>query len=77
MSVFWVGLLKIEATLDEELGLSFASFTPQIGKATFVIATPGIEVSIWGQFWIGPEQFEAEKIPRLKGDRKSAGQFSA
>jgi hypothetical protein len=34
------GLLKVESLLDEELGLSFASFTPQIAKVTLVVATP-------------------------------------
>ena len=63
VSVLWGnGLLKVESLLDQELGLSFASFTPQIGKVILVIATPRIEVFIWGQFWIGAEKLKERRF---------------
>jgi hypothetical protein len=76
VSVLWGnGLLKVESLLDQELGLSFASFTPQIGKAIFIIAAPGIEVSIWGQFWIGAEKLKERRVRGAEEFEKALGNF--
>jgi hypothetical protein len=55
--------------------LSFASLAPEIGEIVFVIASPGIEVFVRGQFGIIAEEFEERTVSGGKEIEKALGNF--